>query len=201
MTASLPGMWERTVTIGSAGKTFSATGWKVSWSNSTGFVFCNINCLYLSLCLWLAGTASAVDYFRLSLFLVITLLYFNVGGLGNGIRAYPKALKNRPSELSVPLCYSCPGKTMLLCFKYKVCVIFFSVDWQCQLLFLKEAVAVGFQREYDLFGTEDSYFLQLPLHLHEKRLRLADCLKSVGLKPILPQGGYFMIADISKLSK
>ncbi|XP_053138481.1 kynurenine--oxoglutarate transaminase 1 isoform X2 [Hemicordylus capensis] len=30
--ASLPGMWERTVTIGSSGKTFSATGWKVGWT-------------------------------------------------------------------------------------------------------------------------------------------------------------------------
>ncbi|XP_053329301.1 uncharacterized protein LOC128503280 [Spea bombifrons] len=30
--ASLPGMWERTITIGSAGKTFSATGWKVGWA-------------------------------------------------------------------------------------------------------------------------------------------------------------------------
>ncbi|XP_051531526.1 kynurenine--oxoglutarate transaminase 1 isoform X2 [Myxocyprinus asiaticus] len=88
--ASFPGMWERTVTIGSAGKTFSATGWK-------------------------------------------------------------------------------------------------------------EAVAAGFQREYDVFGTEDSYFHQLPTHLHDKRHRLAECLKSVGLKPILPQGGYFMIADISNL--
>jgi N-succinyldiaminopimelate aminotransferase len=29
--ASLPGMWERTVTIGSAGKTFSFTGWKIGW--------------------------------------------------------------------------------------------------------------------------------------------------------------------------
>lgn len=29
LTASLPGMWERTITIGSGGKTFSATGWKV----------------------------------------------------------------------------------------------------------------------------------------------------------------------------
>ena len=27
--ASLPGMWDRTVTIGSAGKTFHTTGWKV----------------------------------------------------------------------------------------------------------------------------------------------------------------------------
>ncbi|XP_074607029.1 kynurenine--oxoglutarate transaminase 3-like isoform X1 [Acropora palmata] len=30
--ATLPGMWERTVTIGSAGKTFSVTGWKLGWS-------------------------------------------------------------------------------------------------------------------------------------------------------------------------
>jgi N-succinyldiaminopimelate aminotransferase len=29
--ATLPGMWDRTVTIGSAGKTFSFTGWKVGW--------------------------------------------------------------------------------------------------------------------------------------------------------------------------
>lgn len=30
--ATLPGMWDRTVTIGSAGKTFSVTGWKVGWA-------------------------------------------------------------------------------------------------------------------------------------------------------------------------
>jgi aspartate/methionine/tyrosine aminotransferase len=29
--ATLPGMWERTLTIGSAGKTFSVTGWKIGW--------------------------------------------------------------------------------------------------------------------------------------------------------------------------
>ncbi|MFD7442104.1 pyridoxal phosphate-dependent aminotransferase [Streptomyces sp. NPDC059909] len=33
--ASLPGMRERTVTIGSAGKTFSFTGWKVGWVTAT----------------------------------------------------------------------------------------------------------------------------------------------------------------------
>lgn len=27
--ATLDGMWERTITMGSAGKTFSTTGWKV----------------------------------------------------------------------------------------------------------------------------------------------------------------------------
>ncbi|NOX30338.1 MAG: pyridoxal phosphate-dependent aminotransferase [Actinobacteria bacterium] len=29
--ASLPGMWDRTVTISSGGKTFSFTGWKIGW--------------------------------------------------------------------------------------------------------------------------------------------------------------------------
>lgn len=30
--ATLPGMWERTVTMSSAGKTYSLTGWKVGWA-------------------------------------------------------------------------------------------------------------------------------------------------------------------------
>jgi aspartate/methionine/tyrosine aminotransferase len=30
--ATLPGMWERTITLGSAGKTFSVTGWKIGWA-------------------------------------------------------------------------------------------------------------------------------------------------------------------------
>jgi len=30
--ATLPGMWERTLTISSAGKTFAFTGWKVGWA-------------------------------------------------------------------------------------------------------------------------------------------------------------------------
>jgi len=29
--ASLPGMWDRTITVSSAGKTFSVTGWQVGW--------------------------------------------------------------------------------------------------------------------------------------------------------------------------
>ncbi|MGW2644080.1 pyridoxal phosphate-dependent aminotransferase [Streptomyces sp. NPDC001393] len=34
--ATFPGMRERTVTIGSAGKTFSFTGWKVGWATANG---------------------------------------------------------------------------------------------------------------------------------------------------------------------
>lgn len=32
ITATLPDMWERTITIGSSGKTFSVTGWKIGWA-------------------------------------------------------------------------------------------------------------------------------------------------------------------------
>jgi N-succinyldiaminopimelate aminotransferase len=32
---SLPGMWERTVTISSAAKTFSFTGWKIGWATGS----------------------------------------------------------------------------------------------------------------------------------------------------------------------
>jgi N-succinyldiaminopimelate aminotransferase len=31
-TATLPGLWDRTITISSAGKTFSCTGWKIGWA-------------------------------------------------------------------------------------------------------------------------------------------------------------------------
>lgn len=66
---------------------------------------------------------------------------------------------------------------------------------------MQEAVAVGFQREYDAFGREESYFKQLPTLLQTKRSRLAECLRNVGLQPYVPEGGYFMITDISNLSE
>uniref|UniRef100_A0A4W4G4V4 Aminotransferase class I/classII large domain-containing protein n=1 Tax=Electrophorus electricus TaxID=8005 RepID=A0A4W4G4V4_ELEEL len=118
--ASLPGMWERTVTIGSAGKSFCATGWKVGWAMCSGHILKHLKTFH---------------------------------------------------QNSV---YHCPTAP-------------------------QEAVAVGFQREYDVFGTEESYFRQLPAQLHAKRLKLAKSLRSVGLQPILPQGGYFMTTDISSL--
>lgn len=118
--ASLPGMWERTVTIGSAGKSFSATGWKVGWAIGSGHILKHLKTVH---------------------------------------------------QNSV---YHCATAA-------------------------QEAVAQGFQREYEHFGTPESYFQQLPERLHHKRLKLASCLEAVGLQPVLPEGGYFMIADISSV--
>ncbi|KAM9735216.1 kynurenine--oxoglutarate transaminase 1 [Menidia menidia] len=118
--ASLPGMWERTITVGSGGKTFSATGWKVGWA---------------------MGSGSLIKHMK--------IIHQN----------------------SV---YHCATAA-------------------------QEAVAQGFEREHELFGTPESYFQQLPAMLQNKRLKLASCLQSVGLQPIMPEGGYFMIADISSV--
>nr|XP_049594311.1 kynurenine--oxoglutarate transaminase 1 [Syngnathus scovelli] len=118
--ASLPGMWERTVTIGSAGKTFSATGWKVGWAIGAGRILKHMKTVH---------------------------------------------------QNSV---YHCATAA-------------------------QEAVARGFERELETFGSADSYFRQLPGALQRKRHKLAACLESVGLKPIMPQGGYFMITDISSV--
>ncbi|CAH0405753.1 unnamed protein product [Chilo suppressalis] len=49
--ATLPGMWERTITVGSAGKTFSVTGWKTGWAYAPSNLMRNLqvvhqNCVY-----------------------------------------------------------------------------------------------------------------------------------------------------------
>ncbi|XP_047535334.1 kynurenine aminotransferase [Vanessa atalanta] len=49
--AAMPGMWERTITIGSAGKTFSVTGWKTGWAYGPANLMKNLqvvhqNCVY-----------------------------------------------------------------------------------------------------------------------------------------------------------
>ncbi|CAL8318228.1 unnamed protein product [Lota lota] len=119
--ASLPGMWERTVTIGSAGKTFSATGLKVGWAIGPSHIIKHLKTVHQ-----------------------------------NSI-------------------YHCPTAAQV-------------------------AVAESFQTEYERFGSPESYFKLLPALLHHKRNKLAACLESVGLQPTLPEGGYFMIADISSIS-
>ena len=41
--ATLPGGWERTLTISSAGKTFSTTGWKIGWATGPAPLITAVN--------------------------------------------------------------------------------------------------------------------------------------------------------------
>ncbi|KAL9826972.1 kynurenine--oxoglutarate transaminase 3-like [Geothlypis trichas] len=116
--ASLQGMWERTVIIGSAGKTFSATGWKVGW---------------------VVGPDRLLQHLR---------------------------------------------------------TVHQNSVYHCATI-AQEAVAQGFQRELMLYGKPESYFVQLPKELQQKRDWLVQSLDGVGMKPIIPEGTYFLVADIS----
>uniref|UniRef100_A0A8C4KBN4 Kynurenine aminotransferase 1 n=1 Tax=Dromaius novaehollandiae TaxID=8790 RepID=A0A8C4KBN4_DRONO len=116
--ASLPGMWDRTVSIGSAGKTFSVTGWKVGWT---------------------VGPPRLLQHLR------------------------------TVHQNSV---YHCATAA-------------------------QEAVAQGFRRELERLGQADSYFTSLVRELQGKRDRLVQSLDAAGMKPIVPEGTYFLVADIS----
>ncbi|XP_074596158.1 kynurenine aminotransferase isoform X2 [Brevipalpus obovatus] len=119
--ASLPGMWERTITIGSAGKTFSVTGWKLGWA-----------------------------YGPEHLIKALQLIHQNT-------------------------VYTCATP-------------------------LQEAVAMGFEAEIPKLGSNQSYWKELSDDLKQKRDKIVQFLTSVNMKPTIPQGGYFLLADFSDLA-
>lgn len=119
--AGLPGMWDRTITVGSAGKTFSVTGWKLGWCYG------------------------------------------------------PKELLRYVSLFHQNCIYVCPTP-------------------------LQEAVAESFEIEISRMGTKESYWGNLASSLRHKRDTMAEVVKKAGLVPTVPEGGYFMMADTSKIS-
>ncbi|KAM9482182.1 kynurenine--oxoglutarate transaminase 3-like isoform 2-T4 [Clarias gariepinus] len=120
--ATLPGMWERTITIGSAGKTFSVTGWKLGWS---------------------------------------------IG---------PEHLIKHLQTVMQNTLYTCPTP-------------------------LQEAVARGLLLDCERMGQPDCYFSTLSEELQGKRDRMAAILKQTGMCPVVPEGGYFMLADVTALNQ
>ncbi|XP_019357121.1 PREDICTED: kynurenine--oxoglutarate transaminase 3 isoform X3 [Gavialis gangeticus] len=119
--ATLPGMWERTVTIGSAGKTYSVTGWKLGWS---------------------------------------------IG---------PQHLIKHLQVVQQNTLYTCSTP-------------------------LQEALAQAFLIDFKRMDDPDCYFYSLSRELEGKRNRMAQLLQEVGLKPVIPEGGYFIIVDVSALN-
>lgn len=62
-------------------------------------------------------------------------------------------------------------------------------------------MAQGLFQNLDLMGQPECYFSSLPEELEGKRDRLAAILKDVGMTPVIPEGGYFMLVDVSSLSE
>lgn len=65
----------------------------------------------------------------------------------------------------------------------------------------QEALAQALWVDYKRMDDPDCYFYSLPRELESKRDRMAQLLQEVGLTPVIPEGGYFMIVDVSTLSK
>lgn len=65
----------------------------------------------------------------------------------------------------------------------------------------QEAVAIAFESELKRLDAPECYFRSLPVELEGKRDFMAEFLQKVGMKPIVPEGGYFMIADWTPLGK
>ena len=66
---------------------------------------------------------------------------------------------------------------------------------------IQEAIAVGLETEMQRMGQPDSYLVQTVETLQRKRDELAAVLKEVGMDPIVPEGGYFILADTSSIGK
>lgn len=62
-------MWERTITVGSAGKTFGITGWKTGWAYGPTNLMFNLQMVHQN-CLYTLSTILQVNLF------VSCLMYF-----------------------------------------------------------------------------------------------------------------------------
>ncbi|KHJ41447.1 kynurenine--oxoglutarate transaminase domain protein [Trichuris suis] len=65
----------------------------------------------------------------------------------------------------------------------------------------KAAVASCFENQLKLYPTLDCYFLEMPRILQPKRDLLAEILLEGAFEPVVPEGGYFMVADYTKLRR
>lgn len=67
--------------------------------------------------------------------------------------------------------------------------------------FFQEVIARCFELEVSRLNQPESYFKSISEELKPKRDQLAKLLLDIGLTPVIPEGGYFMLADISKIAK
>ncbi|TKS74114.1 Kynurenine--oxoglutarate transaminase 3 [Collichthys lucidus] len=65
----------------------------------------------------------------------------------------------------------------------------------------KEAVAQGLLKNFELMGQPECYFSSLAEELECKRDRMAAIVTEAGMIPVIPEGGYFMLVDVTSLNQ
>ena len=63
----------------------------------------------------------------------------------------------------------------------------------------QEAIAIGLETEFERFGKPECYFDVLPALLKQRRDKMAKIFVDFCLKPIIPDGGFFMCADATNV--
>jgi kynurenine--oxoglutarate transaminase/cysteine-S-conjugate beta-lyase/glutamine--phenylpyruvate transaminase len=66
-------------------------------------------------------------------------------------------------------------------------------------IIIQEAVAVCIEKETPLLGTSESHFAQIAEETSKRMKRIANMLSESGFVPMIPEGGYFMMADFSQV--
>lgn len=79
-------------------------------------------------------------------------------------------------------------------------MIDFTVE-ACLCVCRQEAVAQGLLLNFELMGQSECYFSSLAEELEGKRDRMAAILQEAGMTPVIPEGGYFMLVDVTSLSE
>ena len=67
-------------------------------------------------------------------------------------------------------------------------------------LLLKEVIGRCFELENSRMDSPECYFNSISQELRPKRDKLVNLLLDAGLTPVIPEGGYFMLADISNIA-
>lgn len=62
-------------------------------------------------------------------------------------------------------------------------------------------MAQGLLRNFEMMGQPECYFTSLAEELEGKRNRMAAIVEDVGMTPVIPEGGYFMLVDVTSLSE
>ena len=63
-----------------------------------------------------------------------------------------------------------------------------------------EIFSRGFEKEMARMDSPECFFNSIGPDLQKKRDALAKVLEDVGLNPVVPEGGYFIMADWSKFA-
>ena len=58
---------------------------------------------------------------------------------------------------------------------------------------------MSLEKEMTLLGKPECYLTSLAEELNEKRDKMANLLREINITPIIPDGGYFIMADISHI--